>query len=49
MSHEQISLLDAGEKAQFAKLQFAENREPRCPVVMIYDCSNAATKNSKKN
>jgi hypothetical protein len=41
MSHEQISLLDAGEKAQFAKLQFAENREPRCPVVMIYDCSGS--------
>lgn len=41
MSHEQISLLDAGEKAQFAKLQFAENREPRCPVAMIYDCSGS--------
>lgn len=44
MSHEQISLnSDVIEslKEQFAEEQFADNPEPRCPVVLIYDCSTS--------
>ena len=41
MAHEQIALLDANDKVEIAQRQFVKNREPRCPVVMIYDCSHS--------
>lgn len=41
MSHEQISLLDENYRYEVAEQQFRDNREPRCPVIMIYDCSRS--------
>ncbi len=41
MAHEQIALLDANDKVEIARKQFVKNRDPHCPVVMIYDCSRS--------